>query len=468
MNRLLLSVGLLGLAALLPVHAQAQDSLAEALDKGPPAATLYEGVGLIDGTGSPMQPDMSVLVVGQQIEAVFAAGTAPQELPDNTERVDASHWYAVPGLVDNHVHLATLPNRREAEGMMRRYLYSGITSVRDMAGDTRALADLARAAMTLEIPAPDLHYAALMAGPGFFADPRTAASSQGVEAGAIPWMQAITADTNMSEAVSLARGTSATGIKIYANLAAESVAAIAAEGRRQGIPVWAHTMVFPAYPSQVAAAGVTAMSHVCRIAYETLEERPTEYHHKLKPDYSAIDTQHPAITAVFETMAEHGTVLDPTLRIYWDTERRRAADPEAAAEVPDTCPTDFAAALTARAIELGVEVVPGTDGATAYDNPYPALHEELELLVERVGMTPVQAIRSATLVSARVVGKEAELGSIAPGKRADLVFLAADPSVAIGNLRTVTLTVKRGRPYPRDEYEPLAEDELSPLMNPGN
>src|SRR3546814_2393342 len=74
---------------------------------------------------------------------------------------------------------------------------------------------------------------ALMAGPPFFADPRVLSVSRGFAPGTAPWMQAIDADTDLRTAVTLARGTSATAIKIYADLPAERVAAITAEAHRQ-------------------------------------------------------------------------------------------------------------------------------------------------------------------------------------------------------------------------------------------
>ncbi len=70
------------------------------------------------------------------------------------------------------------------------FIYSGVTTVRDMAGDTRVLADLSRSTMLHQIDGPDIYYAALMAGPQFFHDPRTVASAQGATPGDVPWMRA--------------------------------------------------------------------------------------------------------------------------------------------------------------------------------------------------------------------------------------------------------------------------------------
>ena len=75
-------------------------------------------------------------------------------------------------------------------------------------------------------------------------------------------------------------------------------------------------------------------------------------------------------------------------------------------------------------------------------------------------MTPMEALRSATVISAMTIGQEKEMGTIEPGKLANLVFLSADPLQDIAALRTVTLTVKRGVQYPRSNYRPLTDDEV--------
>jgi imidazolonepropionase-like amidohydrolase len=75
-------------------------------------------------------------------------------------------------------------------------------------------------------------------------------------------------------------------------------------------------------------------------------------------------------------------------------------------------------------------------------------------------MPPAQVIRSATLVGARAAGREADLGSIEPGKLANLVVLERSPPEDIGNLRSIVQTIKRGRPYPRSAYRPITREEM--------
>jgi imidazolonepropionase-like amidohydrolase len=426
-----------------------------------PVITAYMGVTLIDGTGAPAQADMAILVADGRITAVQPTSSLPAALPESTKVVDATGWYALPGLIDTHVHMATVPNFRQAHALMRRYLYSGITTIRDMAGDARALSELARESRLKKIPAPDLYYAALMAGPTFFHDPRPGAAAEGEVAGQVPWMQAITPDTDFREAVTLARGTSATGIKIYANLEAPEVKHITAEAHRQGIKVWAHSMVFPATPADVVDAGVDVISHVCRLAWEIAPEKPREYHHTASLPYETLDPADPRLMALFGQMKEQGTILDATLWLYTHLEDRRKGQDTAKKAGPAICPPAFAGNLTAAAHAAGVDIATGTDVTLPAEADYPALHNELETLVSDAAMAPLDVIRSATLVGARTLGLEAEKGSVEVGKKADIVFVAADPLADIHNLRKVVLTLKGGTLYARADYVPVTANELA-------
>src|SRR6185369_7767005 len=247
--------------------------------------------------------DMAVVVKGERIAAVSPdADLKPADLA-RARNVDISGKYLLPGLIDSHEHLATPPNRRLAEATLRRDLYGGVTAVRDMADDLRAVGELARASRVGEIPAPDIYYAAFMAGPSFFVDPRTHAANAGVTPGTAPWMQAITDETDLPLAVARAKGTSATAIKIYANLSGELVAKIAAEAHRQGMQVWAHSAVFPATPAQVLAAGPDVVSHTCYMAYEAAGPVPASYQAKTPIDPAPFaNGDNPVMAGLFAQM----------------------------------------------------------------------------------------------------------------------------------------------------------------------
>ena len=423
-----------------------------------PGQVLYRGATLIDGTGAPAQANMAILTDGERIGRIAPA--AELAAPSGAKVVDVSGLYVTPGLINSHEHLATPPNRRFAEAMMRRDLYGGITAVRDMADDLRALADLARASRVGEIPGPDLYYAALMAGPAFFDDPRTHATTAGETAGAVPWMQAIRPETDLVLAVALARGTGATAIKIYADLPGDLVAAITREAHRQGIQVWAHAAVFPASPKQGIEAGVGAVSHVCMLAYQVSDTMPAAYHHRAPVDEARFaGGDNPVLGGLFDEMHDRGQVLDATLLVYREMAQAHAAHPGGPAPY---CSDGLAEKLANQAYRAKVLISTGTDGFSAQADPWPALQDELELLQDKAGMKPMDVIRSATLVGAISMGKQDQMGTIAPGKLANLVFVAKDPAADVRAFRSVVLTVKRGAAFWRKDYRPVTRDEMGP------
>ncbi|MEY2243555.1 amidohydrolase family protein [Streptomyces sp. BF23-18] len=418
------------------------------------AVAVYRGATLFDGTGGPVRTSMSIVIDGPVIRAVGHDAAIAETLPADAQVFDLGGRFVIPGLIDAHQHIATPPDRPVAEAVLRRLVHSGVTAIRDMADDLRQVGDLARATLVGEIPGPDIRYAALMAGPGFFDDPRTHQVSQGETPGAVPWMQAITKDTDLRIAVAVARGTHASAIKVYADLDHVTVAAITAEAHRQGIPVWAHATVFPASPGEIVAAGADSVSHVTLLAFEGTDEPLTSYKTKPKVDHERFAAgDDPRVEELFALMRRRGTVLDATAGM-WASEALAGEGPEDAARAAAN--TELAAVLTAQAHRAGVEIATGTDYETDPGDPFPALYEELEFLVRRCGMSPAQVLRSATLIGARSAGAEDVMGSVEAGKLANFVVLEGDPLLDITHLRSVTLTVKRGRRFERRDFDATA------------
>lgn len=410
-----------------------------------PPLEILHGFTLVDGLGGPPVSDAAIAARGAEIvavgprEAVLArfSGVA------NALHLDLGGGWVVPGLIDAHVHLATAPDRDAATTELRRLFRAGITSVRDMAGDARLLGALALEARTGRIEAPDIHYAALVAGPPFFEDARARSASEGVAPGEAPWLQMIEPGTNLSLAVARARGTSATGLKIYADLDAETVRLITAEAHRQGMPVWAHAMVYPARPLEIVRSGVDVVSHVCPMAWEAMAEGPRRYHDPDRPGYDRVSASAPIFEELLREMVARGTVLDATLAMHSLLEGGAAEGRgPVPAGPPAVCSRDFARGLVRRAHELGVRIAAGTDFSTPADEP-PALFAELEALVEHGGLAPLDAIAAATRVAAATIGREDRVGTLQPGSELTFVLLDRDPTADIGNLRSVREVWKR-------------------------
>jgi imidazolonepropionase-like amidohydrolase len=421
----------------------------------PPKRTVYRHAALIDGTGAPLRRDMAVVVAGERIVAVVPDRRLTPGLLSGARVVDLSGRILLPGLIDSHQHIATPPDRPKALAVLRRQLYSGVTAIRDMADDVREVRALDALGRSGAIPAPDIVYPALVAGPSFFADPRVAAASRGYAPGTAPWMQAIDERTDVPAAIARARGTGATALKIYANLPAGLVSRLAAEAHRRGLAVWAHGMVFPATPEEVVAAGPDTVSHVNYLAYQAMAKRPASYQARFPIDYALFaHGDNAAMAALLQDMRRRGVILDATIRVYAEREKEAARKGEA----PHGA-TDLAKHLVNQAHRAGVPISAGTDGESPREAPYPALFDEIELL-GGAGLPPLEVIRAATLAGARTMRRERVMGSIAPGKLANLVVLEKDPLASLVNMRSVLLTVKRGREYPRADFRPIAAGEM--------
>ena len=396
---------------------------------------------VIDGSGSSPLADTTVLIQGGRIAAVYPAASRPA--PSGAHVEDLTGKWIIPGLIDAHVHITQgsgdLARYRE---MLSGLLLDGVTGLRDMAGDARILGYLAREAR-LDAPGwPDIYYSALMAGPTFFfEDSRVPDAARGLALGSAPWMRAVDENTDLRIAVAEAKGTGATGVKLYANLPASIVKAIAAEAHRQGLLVWTHSTIFPAKPGDSVAAGADSISHTAYLAWEAAPHVPADYRSRALLDFTRIRPDDPRIIALLTQMKEHGTILDATLRVYQQLAER---SPDAVGK--GILPWTYA--VTRAAHEAGVLVDAGTDsGGLVSRQPgaAAAVAEEMALLVDRCGFSPEAAIQAATEVSAMAVGQAAQRGTIAPGMAADLVVLNADPVKDIRNVRAVAEVMKDGK-----------------------
>lgn len=393
-----------------PLHAQMSCKPARA-DTGYVALT---GLTVWDGTGSPATRGTTILLKGDRIEAVFPDGE--QAIPQRTRVRPMRGLYAIPGLIDAHVHLATDPSGEDTRGRTERRLcralLGGVTAVRDMAGDVRSLASLQRDALVGDIASPDVYYSALWAGPEFFADPRTAAASAGGIPGSFPWMRAIDPLTDLRRAVAEARGSGATAIKLYASLSGPLVAAITNEAHGQGLPVWAHAaMRGGASAWEVVTAGVDVVSHATLIARES------------------------QLDSLLAEMRVRGTLFEPTLFVYRGDDREK-----------------LAGEMARRVHKAGVPIVAGTDSIGSGDlGPWsaPNIHAEMALLVKVGGLTPAEALAAASLNGAKALRRDQEFGTITAGRLANLVILGADPLADIANTKSVRWVVKRGAFYRR-------------------
>src|SRR5215218_4203187 len=216
-----LAIPLLGLLALCSDAASRSAS-------APAGVLALTDVTVIDGTGAAPMAHMTVLVEGDRIARTFRAGSEP--LPAAAEVLSLSGHYLLPGLIDAHSHLASFERGEIYPALLRSMLLGGVTTMRDMGGNTRRVADLAPSVRAGELASPRLFYSAVVAGPEWFAsyDPeRIRYWSNGLRPGSAPGVRMLEDSTDVDALVDEAVGLGVTGIKVYADVAPARLAAVA-------------------------------------------------------------------------------------------------------------------------------------------------------------------------------------------------------------------------------------------------
>lgn len=421
-------------------------------------ALVLEDVTLIDGTGSPPRPHVTLLIRDGRLREIYPHGTRPA--PPGARTLPVAGRFVIPGLIDSHVHLATFDRGEIYPALLRHTLLGGVTTVRDMGGNTARVAELAAGGRTGPALAPRIYYSAVVAGPRWFATYDTARIrywSSGRAPGSAPGVRLLERDGQIDGIVREARAMGATGIKVYSDVPPARLAALVRSAHRAGLKVWAHAVVPPTRPEQIVASGVDAVSHADQVVWSGAPAADPwdraargELFRTLRPDDAPYQ-------GLYRAMRERGVLFEPTLLVMqMGAPARNAASP---VSTLDTVPRWSVGAARA-AFRAGVRLLAGTD---AIGRETPNIHSELQLLVRQVGMPPVQAIQAATQHGAIALGAQDSIGTVSPGKLADLVVLRADPSADIRNTQTIEFVIQGGRVLPRTEgWEAPQFAELPP------
>jgi imidazolonepropionase-like amidohydrolase len=437
--------------------------------ESPSEGFAIENVTVIDAV-SGARASQTVVIRGDEIVAVTDAGS----VPDVERVIDGSGRFLIPGLWDMHVHL-TYDDALTA-AMPGLFLQWGVTSVRDTGGLLDELLPVVQAMRTGGAIAPRV----------FFAGPLLDGERVVYDGNGRPEIGIANATVEAASAnVAVLAEAGVDFVKIYELVAPEVFEAVVAAAEERGLPVAAHVPL--SMRARFVAPRVNSMEHLrnveldcaagalqlLSIRRDVLADDSEEAGATLRAGMHALQRL-PAIAAydavecdqVLATMTS--TIQVPTLRLNafplrppfarddWFSALDAApsglaATWRAAGEAwradPPAQDTTFAAwslRLVGWMHERGVPIGAGTDTPINYSLPGYALHSELEMLV-RAGLPPLEAIRAATIRPAEFFGLEARMGTIAPGMRADLVLLTADPLADISNTRRIEAVVTRGR-----------------------
>jgi len=454
------------------------------------AIRAVTAVDVMDGS---LRGKQTVLVTGNRITAV---GPADQVLiPDDADVVDATGGFLIPGLWDVHVHSVAnvtwdmdVRSIGNAEWHFPLFLAYGVTAVRNMNDATAdPTLELTRS-VKRRLATGDLRGPRLLAnGPAVDGDPpltsnpvvvRTAAEARAV------------VDTVADQGADF--------VKVYTNLSREAYFAIMDHARQRGIHVDGH-VPFRVLPAEAADAGQRTFEHLLAMALGCATEADSERKEfarilsdsgrsvvverspleLFRHERRLYEMRNPAAcTETIKAYRRNGVAEAPSLVGYHHVVNAKEilSDAKNLQLVPPAVRRNWEERLasktgrTVRSIlgplvplqventrllhEAGVVLLAGTDVGIPMLVPGLSLHEELALLVE-AGLTPLEALRTATVNPARILGTGDSLGTIEAGRLADLVLLDANPLADIANTRRIRVVIANGRLYRRADLDRL-------------
>ncbi|MGA8075595.1 MAG: amidohydrolase family protein [Candidatus Acidiferrales bacterium] len=437
----------------------------------PEHSLAFTHVNVIDATGTPAQPDMTVIVVEQRIASIEKSANAT--IPANAQVVAAQGKYLIPGLWDMHVHQIFgdwLPENEKITPLL--FVANGITGVRDMGGDLEPLKKWRARAASGDMIAPRMVISGpMLDGP----EPRFPSS--------VPVIDAASGRRAVDD---LAKA-GADFIKIQSLIPRDGYFAAAAEAKKLGI-VFAGHVPDAIRASEASNEGQKSIEHLtgvfegCSAVEDELMKAPRgPGRARFLSTYDAAKAH-----ALIALLRKNRTWQVPTL--YWERgewlieDTNRGMDPLAKYAPPAwqdrTWPmftkdisanwsTDpradrekFVEAEMKMVKEMnqaGVPILAGTDTAAGV-RVYPgfSLHQELELLAQ-AGLTNMQALQTATVNAGKYLGL-ADSGTIEKGKRADLVLLDANPLENISNTQKISAVVLNGRYFSRADLDGLLQE----------
>jgi imidazolonepropionase-like amidohydrolase len=424
------------------------------------ASIAIQNVTLIDGTDHPPRHNVTVVVRGDRIVAISGNRN---KLPQNAKIIDGNAKFLIPGLWNNDLHG---PAYDDAKAPLLSLVSYGVTSVRDRGAPLDDILRLRAAIASRALIGPRLFVAGpLMEGP-------------------VPVQMPLIVDLFSTEQardeVKSLKQRNIDYVEVDTTLTPELYWAIADEAKHQKLRLVGHIPAkIPA--ESIVQANQTNVEHLGGRFFNVLvacssdedhfmgelakiydsaladlkEKRPpdepqfrADFDERLLNTFDARKAQR-----LFHSYAQHGVAQTPTLYVLktlWETNK---GDHLTERDM------EYGKKIFAKDLELvgemkraGVPILAGTDG------PYPqggqALHSELELLVE-AGLTPLQALQSATRDAARFMGVSKNIGTVERGKIADLVLLDANPLENISNTHRVEAVVLHGQYFSSDELSKM-------------
>jgi imidazolonepropionase-like amidohydrolase len=445
---------------------------------------VISDVTVIDATGAPAKPNMTVIITGDRITEIAKTGEA--SIPKNAQVIDGKGKFVIPGLWDMHVHTA-------AKGLPETYfplfIANGVTGVRDMAADVGLLKQLRKDINDGKVVGPRIVAGQMVDGPNPFW-PGLAIS--------------ISDEASARKTVASVKDSGADFVKVYSLIPRQAYFALADEAKKRGIPFAGH-VPFSVTAAEASDAGQKSIEHHegILLACSTIEPeltktieqavRDAKDPNQIRTDLlrvlnetgvKALETfSQEKAGALFARFAANGTWQAPTLVVIraaaFMSDSNFTNDPRLKYVRPSLRESwknqnDFRLQskpsesviraafqkrleLTGAMQRAGVKILAASDAVVWYVFPGFSLHDELELFVQ-AGLSPMEALQTATRNPAIYLGLIDMVGTVETGKKADLVLLEANPLENISNTKRISAVVVGGRLIPRVSLDKMLKD----------
>jgi imidazolonepropionase-like amidohydrolase len=403
---------------------------------------VITGVNIVDVAAGRIVPDSTVTIGGQTITSIARTGVPPKR----DRVIDGRGKFLIPGLWDMHAHI-----QGSEAGWLPLNLANGVTGIRDMGADLDRILATREATASGRVLGPRI----VAAGPILDDPPRD-----------WPLRMRVKTAEQARAAVRLLKERGVDLVKVHNFTPRDAFFAIADEARRQGLTFAGHVPLEVTIEEGVEA-GISSIEHFseggrvwkacsgggeyrreqCRPFFETLARRGVWQ----TPTLLAMSEGYGGIlgTPASAVPAGQYALANAALRKLW------AENQATFAEKPEVLRAIQAQAETAKLVtsdmaKAGVGILAGCDALIAGF----CVHDELGKMVDG-GMSPLAALQAATLNPARYLRIDGTTGTVADGKRADLVLLDANPLEDIANVRRIRAVVAAGKMLDRPRLDQL-------------
>jgi imidazolonepropionase-like amidohydrolase len=421
---------------------------------------VIENVSVIDAVNPIVQPNKTVIMIGNRIKAIGEKGKV--SIPAKARIINGKGKYLIPGLWDSHVHLSS------AEYSLPLFVANGVTSVREMGGDLRHVKDLRERVNKGQLLGPRIKISGTILESERWMNWATGLAKKDNDTEFLEMLSKRIGVTNPEHAREVIKNLAEQGvdlIKVRNTHSAETFLAILSEAKKYGLPVAAHAPRM----NLIAASdgGLKSIEHVETVA----SLRGNVEVEDLAKAFVRNGTWYSPtlVCQVNSRLTPKSTLSEQLNDVDGKVNKRNLYIPRALLE---RWKRDFDmqknegsfdwAAQTRKGIseframhDKGVGVLAATDFGTPLIYAGFSLHDELEALVKEGGLTPFEALQSATKNPAYFFNLQDEIGTIEAGKIADLVLLTANPLENISNTRKIDSVILNGKYLSPSELQNL-------------